>query len=291
MWAQPNSYNYPHLLFCHRMREHFLNSTKGCMNEIQNFTVKQTLKGLNQGRDGGSWFPDNWSRAANSQQEREREFWRNQPFDNYNKILLVSSFWDLNFGPLVLIYREFCLGFETQKKANNKMMMMMMKRSLRRPNLICSTTTRNLFPFLNHHLIPTKPSSSSPRPRGFSSLILLLLLILSIHPLFSLPPSYILIIISACFLSSGLFFKVRFPTPNNSNNVRVRSSSMSSSSSPSLSEKGVQFNNNNDREIILSSTDDDHGGVIVEINTPINQDFTSLLRASLSHWKQQVQYP
>ena len=69
---------------------------------------------------------------------------------------------------------------------------------------------------------------------------------------------------------------------------------MSSSSSPSLYEKGVQFNNNNDREIILSSTDDDHGGVIVEINTPINQDsniFTSLLRASLSHWKQQVQFP
>lgn len=40
---------------------------------------------------------------------------------------------------------------------------------------------------------------------------------------------------------------------------------------------------------ILTSTNDDHGGVIVEMNEPMDSTtFVSILRASISHWKHLV---
>ncbi|CAK9156803.1 unnamed protein product [Ilex paraguariensis] len=59
---------------------------------------------------------------------------------------------------------------------------------------------------------------------------------------------------------------------------------MSSSSSTVLSEKQVQQVDN-----LLTAKDDDHGGVIVEMTPePLDSSiFVSLLRASLSHWRQQ----
>lgn len=40
---------------------------------------------------------------------------------------------------------------------------------------------------------------------------------------------------------------------------------------------------------LLTSTDDNHGGVIVEMDRPMDSTtFVSILRASISHWKQLV---
>ena len=40
---------------------------------------------------------------------------------------------------------------------------------------------------------------------------------------------------------------------------------------------------------LLSSVNDDHGGVIVEMKEPMDSEaFHSLLRVSISQWKQQV---
>lgn len=40
---------------------------------------------------------------------------------------------------------------------------------------------------------------------------------------------------------------------------------------------------------LLDATDDDHGGVIVEMDKPMDSEvFAPILRASISHWKQQV---
>lgn len=40
---------------------------------------------------------------------------------------------------------------------------------------------------------------------------------------------------------------------------------------------------------LLDATEDDHGGVIVEMDKPMNSEvFVPILRASISHWKQQV---
>lgn len=46
------------------------------------------------------------------------------------------------------------------------------------------------------------------------------------------------------------------------------------------------------REIkLLTSTNDDHGGVIVEMDEPMDSiTFVSILRASISHWKKLVVY-
>lgn len=43
---------------------------------------------------------------------------------------------------------------------------------------------------------------------------------------------------------------------------------------------------------LLTSTDDDYGGVIVEMDEPMDSTaFVSILRASISHWKQLVVSP
>ena len=40
---------------------------------------------------------------------------------------------------------------------------------------------------------------------------------------------------------------------------------------------------------LLTSTDDDHGGVIVEMDEPMDSaTFVSILRVSILHWKQLV---
>lgn len=40
---------------------------------------------------------------------------------------------------------------------------------------------------------------------------------------------------------------------------------------------------------LLTSTNDDHGGVIVEMDEPMDSTtFVSILRASISHWKELV---
>lgn len=69
-------------------------------------------------------------------------------------------------------------------------------------------------------------------------------------------------------------------------NVRSMSASASSSSpSPVLPDKQLQQVEN-----VLSGTEDEHGGVIVEMSKePMDPViFTSLLKASMLHWKQQV---
>lgn len=60
------------------------------------------------------------------------------------------------------------------------------------------------------------------------------------------------------------------------------------SPSPVLSEK-LQVDQVLDNKV-LSGKEDEHGGVIVEMSTdPIDPlVFTSLLKASMLHWKQQV---
>lgn len=43
---------------------------------------------------------------------------------------------------------------------------------------------------------------------------------------------------------------------------------------------------------LLTSTNDDHGGVIVEMDDPMDSTtFVSILRASISHWKELVIFP
>lgn len=40
---------------------------------------------------------------------------------------------------------------------------------------------------------------------------------------------------------------------------------------------------------LLDANEDDHGGVIVELDKPMNSEvFVPILRASIAHWKQQV---
>ncbi|KAK7363866.1 hypothetical protein VNO77_06025 [Canavalia gladiata] len=63
--------------------------------------------------------------------------------------------------------------------------------------------------------------------------------------------------------------------------------SMSASTNSSLTEPQMTAEDQVQQIQLLTSTDDDHGGVIVEMDDPMDSaTFVSILRASISHWKQ-----
>lgn len=62
------------------------------------------------------------------------------------------------------------------------------------------------------------------------------------------------------------------------------------SNSANLSSVVLPMSNDEREEVgLLDAVDDIHGGVIVELKGPMDcKTFVSSLRASLSHWRQQV---
>ncbi len=69
------------------------------------------------------------------------------------------------------------------------------------------------------------------------------------------------------------------------NPVPIRSMSTSKNSSSTAAEMPAE----EDRVKLLTSTDDNYGGVIVELDQPMDSTtFISILRASIAHWKQLV---
>lgn len=80
------------------------------------------------------------------------------------------------------------------------------------------------------------------------------------------------------FSQFPLIVKIGVTTP-----TRIRCMSTSPISSQNASEAQVQ------RDKVLTSTDDYYGGVIVELDQPMDSTtFVSILRASILHWKQLV---
>ncbi|KAE9599126.1 putative hydrolase [Lupinus albus] len=69
--------------------------------------------------------------------------------------------------------------------------------------------------------------------------------------------------------------------------TRVPIRSMSTSKFSQLSVEEMTTGDQVQRLKLLTSTNDDHGGVIVEMDQPMDSTtFVSILRASISHWKQ-----
>lgn len=86
--------------------------------------------------------------------------------------------------------------------------------------------------------------------------------------------------ITLCYPSSPAVIKGKVAT-----SFSIRSMSVSVSSS-SVVEKAVV--DNGPQVGLLTAINDDHEGIIVDLKEPMNyQDFSSSLKASLSHWRQQ----
>lgn len=87
---------------------------------------------------------------------------------------------------------------------------------------------------------------------------------------------------------SGKFSQIRRSGLHNLNAAPTRLSMTSPSASPSLTSSSSPAENQVDR--MLTGKEDDHGGVIVEMTTePLDPSlFVSLLRASISQWRQLV---
>ena len=147
-----------------------------------------------------------------------------------------------------------------------------MIRSLFRPSLLCSTA-RNLRHFSKHpssrfdwNILPLVVNYGH-KSKSFQFKILLLI-------------SYLW-----CWLSGRSRIKVRFGGEFNIN-------SMAAPASRAMEQMVSENEEQEQISKLLTGMNDEHGGVIVEMTTePMDTHvFASLLRASISHWRQQVKW-